>query len=105
MARPDDSGSPAHSGPTSPDLDDLVGQAVADLAGRLGVEDDDIRTEVAERVTWRDGSVGCPEPGMMYPQVLTPGARIVLEHAGTAYVYHAAGNRAPFLCENPEQPL
>ena len=52
-------------------------------------------------MTWRDGSIGCPEPGMNYTQALVPGIRVVLELDGARYEYHAGGARSIFLCENP----
>ncbi|MEV6282958.1 hypothetical protein [Kribbella sp. NPDC051770] len=75
-------------------------QAKTDLAERLGVFVDEITLVSAEEVTWPDSSLGCPEPGMMYAQVLTSGSRIVLTAGGRTYEYHAGGQRAPFLCEN-----
>jgi hypothetical protein len=39
--------------------------------------------------TWSDASLGCPEPEMMYAQVLTPGYQIILEAGGTHYDYRA----------------
>ena len=81
-----------------------VADAVDDLSRRLGVAPADITVVTSEEVTWRDGSLGCPRPGMMYPQVLTNGTRVVLESAGRRYEYHAGGRRSAFLCENPEPP-
>jgi hypothetical protein len=78
--------------------------AVADLSKRLGAEQGQIGVVSVEEVTWRDGSMGCPRPGMMYPQVLTNGTRVVLEHDGKRYEYHSGGQRSAFLCENPEPP-
>ena len=79
--------------------------AVNDLAKRLGVNPGDVSVVSAEEVTWSDASIGCPKPGMMYAQVLTPGSRIVLEANGKRYVYHAAAGKAPFLCEHPKPPV
>jgi hypothetical protein len=45
---------------------------------------------VAEAVTWPDGSMGCPEPGVMYTQQLVPGYRLVLEVDGASYDYRAS---------------
>jgi hypothetical protein len=81
-----------------------VGDALDDLSRRLGVGGSDITVVSAEEVTWRDGSIGCPRPGMMYPQVLTDGSKVVLEYQGKRYEYHAGGRRSAFLCENPEPP-
>jgi len=78
-----------------------VEQAKADLAKRLSVDAARVTLVSSEEVTWSDGSLGCPEPGMMYTQALVPGARIILEVDGTQYNYHSGANRAPFLCEHP----
>src|SRR5947199_8158752 len=60
-----------------------------DLAERLKVGDDAIETSFLRPATWRDGSLGCPQPGMMYPQMVTPGFVIELTSKGKAYTYHA----------------
>lgn len=91
------------SGPTSGARGPLEQQAVGDLAGRLGVPEDEITVVSVEEVTWRDGSLGCAEPGMMYTQALVDGSRIILEAAGERHEYHAGGNRDPFLCAKPTQ--
>jgi hypothetical protein len=75
-----------------------VEQARTDLAERLGVPVDEITVVSHEEVTWPDSSLGCPQPGMHYAQVLTNGTRTVLTAAGKHYNYHAGGTRPPFLC-------
>jgi hypothetical protein len=79
--------------PTMP----LVTAAVDDLAGRLGIKPDAVTVVAAQAVTWPDGSLGCPEPGMMYTQVLVDGTLVVLEAGGRRYEYH--GGDPLFLCE------
>ncbi len=64
--------------------------AVADLAGRLGLPESAITVRSVESVDWPDASLGCPQPGMMYAQVITPGYRIVLEAGGKRYEYHTS---------------
>ena len=78
--------------------------AVADLAAREGVDPSAITVISTDEVTWRDGSMGCPEPGMNYTQALVPGIRVVLELDGVRYEYHAGGARSIFLCANPQPP-
>jgi len=78
-------------------------EAVADLARRLDVPDDQVVVERVEEVTWNDGSLGCAEKGTMYTQALVDGSRITLSAGGRTYEYHAGGGRAPFLCERPTQ--
>ena len=69
-----------------------------DLAGRLGVDAADIEVTAYETVTWSDGSLGCPQPGMMYTQALVDGYLIQLMVDGQTYNYHGANGRDPFLC-------
>lgn len=93
---------PPDSASSSPTASGARDAAVADLARRLRLDPTVVTVVSVEQVTWRDASAGCPEPGMMYAQVLTDGARIILEAAGTRYVYHSTATRRPFLCENPQ---
>ena len=73
---------------------------VADAADRAGVEPQDVEITIAEAVTWSDGSLGCPEPGMMYTQALVPGYRVELEAAGKRYVYHASTKGSFKRCDS-----
>src|SRR5699024_9726865 len=59
---------PASSG-AEPD-NPSVQRAVDDLASKRGVSADDVEVVRVEDVTWRDGSLGCAEPGKMYTQAL-----------------------------------
>lgn len=102
-SEPSSPGSPSSS-PTGSAGGSLVDQAKADLSKRLGVDASQVTVVSSEEVTWPDGSLGCPEPGMRYTQALVPGNRTVLEVAGKQYPYHSGGHRPPFLCENPSPP-
>ncbi len=70
-----------------PTVQDL---AIADLARRLGITATAITVREVIEAEWSDASLGCPEPGMMYAQVITRGQQIVLETNGQTYEYHAA---------------
>jgi hypothetical protein len=50
-------------------------------------------------VDWSDTSLGCPEPGMMYAQVITPGFLVMIEAEGQQYEYHTDESRFVVLCE------
>lgn len=80
---------------------DAVAQAIADLAGQTGVEPSAIEVVSHEEVTWRDGSLGCPQPGRMYTQALVQGYRIVLNVEASHVVYHGATGKPPFRCDDP----
>jgi hypothetical protein len=73
--------------PSEPD-NPVVAIVKADLAARLGVAKSQIVVQSTESVQWSDSSLGCPQPGMMYAQVITPGYRIVLDYGGNQYNYH-----------------
>lgn len=79
--------------------DPTVQKAVADLAARLGIAPDAITVLSVEAVTWPDSSMGCPQPGMVYLQVLVEGLRIHLSAEGTLYEYHSGWDLDPFLCQ------
>jgi hypothetical protein len=80
----------------------IVAAAIKDLSKRLGVEASEIEVVSFEAVTWPDGGLGCPQPGMMYTQSMVDGSRTVLRVDGVEYTYHSGGSRGPFLCENPQ---
>lgn len=82
---------------------ELVGEARADLSGRLDISIAEITTKEIESITWSDTSLGCPEPGKFYAQVLTPGYRVVLEAEEEEYAYHTSLNNIK-PCETPTNP-
>jgi len=81
-----------------------VRAAVADLAERLQVEESAVTVAGYFAVTWRDGSIGCPEPGMMYTQALVPGTQMVLQADDQLHAYHAASGQPFVYCANPQEP-
>ena len=72
------------------------------LADELSCEPEAIRIVGVEPVEWRDSSLGCPQAGMMYMQVITPGFRITLEHAGQQYVFHTDHGQRAIQCNAPD---
>ncbi len=61
--------------------------AVRDLAAKLGIPSSSITVAEKGEATWPDPSLGMPEPGMMYAQMLTEGFRVVLLVDGKMYEY------------------
>ncbi len=90
--------------PIDQGLQPAIRTAITDLAGRLGLDEREIEAISAVRVTWPDSSLGCPQPGMSYMQVLTDGSVIELRAAGLIYRYHSGRSRPPFLCDRPLTP-
>ena len=74
---------------------------VADAAARLGVDPSAVTIVSAHAETFSDGSLGCPQPGMMYTQALVDGYQVVVEANGTQLDYRGSGPGQFRLCENP----
>ena len=82
----------------SPEMARQVQAALDDAARRAGTAVAELKVASVERVTWLDGSLGCPEPGLMYTQALVPGYRIRIEAGGKALDYHANTRGEMQLC-------
>jgi len=96
--------------PATPVPDDVlelpgVREAIAAEAERRGVAPDEVSVVEYADVTWPDGSIGCPQPGMMYTQALVPGRRLLLEVQGEVASYHSGGGPAFGYCANPRPAL
>jgi hypothetical protein len=74
-------------------------QAMKDLTNRTSIPLEEIKLVDFEFVVWPDSGLGCPQPGMVYPQVQQDGMRIRLRAGGVVYEYHSGESRPPFLCE------
>ena len=91
--------------PGNPGIKDPVVQAMTDLSQRLGVAVDDVELVSLLDVTWRDGSLGCPEAGVAYTQALVPGQQMILQVNGEEYYYHSGKNSVFTYCGDPQPPL
>lgn len=71
-----------------PEYAPVVDMAIKDLSERLQIASD-IQLVSEEAVDWPDTSLGLPEKGMMYAQVITPGFKIILKVGDKLYEYHS----------------
>jgi hypothetical protein len=83
----------------------LIKAAKEDLAQRLNMPVAQISLAEAKSVVWPDSSLGCPQPGLLYTQVLTDGYLFLLEAQGKTYEYHANRDTSIIYCENPSPPI
>ena len=90
--------------PADPQSREMVFISRADLAVRMETDASQIDFIRFQKTVWRDSSLGCPQPGMMYLQVLTPGYFIEFWAGGRIYRYHGGDGQMPFLCANPSEP-
>ncbi len=107
---------PTRSVPTMPSLPpsdapitgevpaDIMERILADAADRSGSASDAIEVIRAESVTWNDGSLGCPEPGMLYTQALVEGYHVVLEADDEELDYRLTSDGGFRLCEDGGRP-
>ena len=83
---------------------ELLASIVADAAERAGVDPDAVDVISAEAVTWNDGSLGCPEPGMSYTMALVDGYHLILSAADEELDYRTSANGGFRLCESGGRP-
>jgi len=69
------------------------------LAKKFKLSEDQIFLSSAEPMTWTDTSLGCPQPGILYAQVTTPGYNILLEAMGQTFSYHTDVIDRVILCD------
>jgi hypothetical protein len=82
---------------------DLLNAILADASERTGIEPDALIVTRADAVTWNDGSLGCPEPGMFYTQALVDGYQIVLSAGDATLDYRAQSSGYFRVCEQSVQ--
>ncbi|HEY52947.1 MAG TPA: hypothetical protein G4N94_05785 [Caldilineae bacterium] len=84
---------PASKAPTA------AAQAVQQVAAdALNVDPESVTVLKMEEVDWPDASLGCPQPGMMYAQVITPGYKATVEVDGKTYDVHMNANGKGVIC-------
>jgi hypothetical protein len=76
---------------------------VADAAKRFQVAEDAVVVASAEKVTWSDGSLGCPKPGLSYTQMLVPGYRVSATTTAGRMLYHTDTRGNVVTCGLPER--
>jgi hypothetical protein len=88
---------PVTDQPATPAVEELALQIASK---HLSVPTDELEIVQIEPVEWRNSSLGCPQPGMEYLQVITPGHRALVRHeSGTIHRVHMAGGGG-LVCED-----
>ena len=67
---------------------DIAARTVADF---LSIPVSEVTLVSIESKDFGDPSLGCPEPGMAYPQVVTPGHRVLMEADGRRFDVRVSG--------------
>ena len=84
----------------NPDAQPAVESALQHAAAHLGVGQDQLSVDQVEPHQWPDSSLGCPQPGNMYSQIVTPGFLIVISTASGKHLeYHTDARARAVLCK------
>ncbi len=82
----------------------FVSEIRADAAQVASVDVTEVVVLEERAVEWPDGSLGCPQPGMLYTQVITPGYQVIVS-AGDLELDYRLDRRGGFrVCETPAVP-
>jgi len=84
--------------PMNPTLESITESVLEDAATRTGIARASLQADSATAVTWPDGSLGCPQPGMNYTMALVPGYRIKVRAGGQLLDYHASRRGYFVMC-------
>lgn len=96
---------PALPTPSEAGSQSLIEKAKEDLAQRLSISPIQINLLEMTEVEWSDSSLGCPQPGMDYLQVITPGYLILLEVDAQTYEYHSNKDHYVLYCQSSIPPI
>ena len=83
---------------TPPHSEDYILASKNDLSQRLGISIEEINAVFVKAVIWSDTSLGCPQEGMVYAQVIIEGYQIILEASDNIYEYHTDDKDNVILC-------
>ncbi len=88
-----------------PEPPDPIEEAIKALSREIGVPPGTIALVEAMPVQWNDSSLGCPQPGTAYLQVITPGYLVTLSAGETTYRVHTDLAGSAVVCFNEGDPI
>ena len=68
----------------------VLDQVKTQAAQRAGIDPSQVEIVSSTLRTWNDGSLGCPEPGMNYIQVISEGYQIIVRAGGRTYDFRTS---------------
>jgi len=85
--------------PPQGDQNAIITAAIAALATQLGVPTTQITYVSSMPTEWNDSSLGCPQRGVAYAQVITPGYIVTLTSGSSTYSVHTDLNGMAVICQ------
>ena len=85
-----DSAEPSAMSPVAgtPSIPADAAPLIAAIAADLGLPPESVQVITIEPRDWPDSSLGCPQPDMLYAQVVTPGYLVLVDVSGQQLEYH-----------------
>jgi len=80
--------------------DDTLAMIAADAATVAGVDPASVVLVSVKPVTWMDGSLGCPKPGVMYTQAVVPGFRVIVRAGDRKLDYRVGRSGTAKRCDS-----
>lgn len=78
----------------------VLDSIIADAASRIDVPLEQVHVDDVIAESFPDASLGCPEPGQFYAQVVTPGFQVLVDAYGLPLDYRVDGRNETYrLCE------
>lgn len=96
---------PGESAPSSPTIGNVPSEIIeavkVEIASDAGLSPRDVQIVSAEAVTFPDGGLGCPEPGVNYIQVQVDGFTVIGTAGGATFDYRGTSPTDLRRCEKP----
>ena len=84
--------------PVPPEASQAVDAALQDAAAHLNVSRDQLQVSQVGSQQWNDASLGCPQPGQLYSQIVTPGFLVMITSGSHQLEYHTDMRGRVTLC-------
>jgi hypothetical protein len=84
---------------SDPQAQKMTQLAKESLSRKFKISEDQIHLSSLEVMTWPDSGLGCPQAGIVYAQVITPGFQILFEAMGQTFSYHTDNTERVILCD------
>jgi len=82
----------------TPEISGETAPLIAAIAADLGVPPETVQVVTMEPRDWPDSSLGCPQPDMLYAQVVTLGYLVLVEVSGERIEYHTDDRGTVIRC-------
>ncbi len=87
-------------GTPEPQSQTVVAAVLVAASQHLGIPSSQLTPSRVEPRNWPDASLGCPKPGLLYAQVITPGYLVEVSGQSRTLEYHTnAQGTSVVLCK------